>query len=61
MEVDEKGKRRFSWDSTNLTSVARACTKLGKCKLGLGPNKLVAQQIVNNSNLGLSTTSPKTL
>ena len=64
MDVDEKGKRRVSWDSKrgskNFKWVARACTELCKCKLGLGHNKLVAQQKISNSSLGPSTTSLNT-
>ena len=57
MEVDE------DWDSTkggekNFKWVARASIELGKCKLGLGPNQLLAQQTFSTSSLGLSTTSP---
>ena len=63
MEIDEEGKRRVSWDSTkggvkNFKWVAWASIEPGKCKLGLGPNQLLAQQTFSTSSLGLSTTSP---
>ena len=55
--------RRVSWDSTkggvkDFEWVAWASIELGKCKLGLGPNQLLAQQTFSTSSLGLSTTSP---
>ena len=57
VEVDE------DWDSTKggvkiFKWVARASIELGKCKLGLGPNQLLAQQTFSTSSLGPSTTSP---
>lgn len=62
MEVDEKGKRRVSWDGAkggakNFKWITRACAEIGKSELGLGTNKVEAQQPLNSS-LGPHTISP---
>ena len=65
MEIDVKGRRRVSWDRNkggvkNFKWVTWACKELGKGKLGLGFNKLVAQLPISKSSLGPNTISPKT-
>ena len=60
-----KGRRRVSWDRNkggvkNFRWVSRACKELGKGKLGVGSNKLAAQQIISKSCLGTITVSPNT-
>ena len=65
VEVDGKGRRRVSWDRKRGAQmfkwVPRAGKILCKGKLGLGPNKLVAQLLVSKSTVGLNLTSPTTL
>ena len=65
MEIDVKGRRRVSWDRNkgrvkNFKWATRACKELGKGKLGLGSNKLVAQLPISKSSLGQNAISPKT-
>ena len=63
MQVDVKGWRRVSWDSNkggvkSFKWVTRACKELGNDLLGLGSNKLAAQEPM--SSLGPSFLSPNT-
>ena len=66
VEVDEKGRRRVSWDRKKggvqrFKWVSWAGKVLCKGKLGLGPNKLAAQLPLSKSSLGPNLTSPTTL
>ena len=65
MVLDVKERRCVAWDRNkggekNFKWVSKACKDLGMGKLGVGSNKLAAQQTVSKSSLGPITFCPKT-
>ena len=65
MEIDVKGRRCVSWDRNkggdkNFRGVTRACKEIDKGLLGVGSNKLAAQQTISKSSSGPITVSPNT-